>query len=76
MNKFRHSATADDWLSRITECCQSTPPFVGSLQFMGALICDLSRCQMKIYSQRGNIFQSAGVTFEARKTETRRQIDS
>ena len=43
---------------------------------MGALICDLRRRQMKIYSRRGNIFQSAGVTFEARKTETRRRIDS
>lgn len=43
---------------------------------MGALICDLCRRQMKIYSRRGNIFQSVGVTFEARKIETRRRIDS
>jgi len=38
---------------------------------MVALICDLWR--MKIYAQSGNIFQSAGVTFEARQTETNAQ---
>lgn len=41
---------------------------------MDALICDLCRRQTKIYVSRGNIFQSAGVTFEARKTETRRLL--